>query len=238
MAQSDVMSSYWRGFRDGLPFFLMIAPFASLFGVLATESGLSVFETVAFSIAVIAGTAQFAALQLMNENAPLVVVIASALIVNLRMAMYSAALVPYLGPLPLWKRVIAAYFIVDVTYAASALDYEKHPKETVDQKFAYFLGVMTPVCPLWYLCAGLGAWLGASIPSENGLDFALPIAFIAMIAPTLKTQAHKGAALVSCLLALALVWMPFNLGLIFAALGGMITGAELERRQDKQEGLA
>lgn len=230
MAQSDVMSSYWRGFRDGVPFFLVIAPFATLFGVLATESGLSVFETVAFSVAVIAGSAQFAALQLMNENAPLVVVIASALIVNLRMAMYSAALVPYLGPLPLWKRVIAAYFIVDITYAASAVDYEKHPAETVEQKFGYFLGVMTPVCPLWYICAGLGAVLGASIPSENGLDFALPIAFIAMVSPALNTTAHKGAALAACVLALGFVWLPFNLGLIVAALGGMIIGAELDRR--------
>ncbi|WP_299926118.1 AzlC family ABC transporter permease [uncultured Pelagimonas sp.] len=230
MAQSDVMSSYWRGFRDGLPFVVVITPFATLFGVLATESGLSVFETVAFSVAVIAGSAQFAALQLMNENAPLVVVIASALIVNLRMAMYSAALVPYLGPLPLWKRAIAAYFIVDVTYAASAIDYEKHPNETTEQKLAYFLGVMTPVCPLWYIFAAIGALLGASIPSENGLDFALPIAFIAMVAPTLKTKAHQGAAATSCMLALALVWVPFNLGLIFAALGGMIVGAEIERR--------
>lgn len=230
MARSDVMSSYWRGFRDGMPFFLVIAPFATLFGVLATESGLSVFETVAFSVAVIAGSAQFAALQLMNENAPLLVVIASALIVNLRMAMYSAALVPYLGPLPLWKRVIAAYFIVDVTYAASAIDYEKHPDETVAQKFGYFMGVMTPVCPLWYLFAAIGALLGASIPSENGLDFALPIAFIAMVAPALTTKAHRGAALASCLLALGLVWVPFNLGLIFASIGGMVVGAEMERR--------
>ncbi|PYG26872.1 AzlC family ABC transporter permease [Pelagimonas varians] len=230
MARSDVMSSYWRGFRDGMPFFLVIAPFATLFGVLATESGLSVFETVAFSVAVIAGSAQFAALQLMNENAPLLVVIVSALIVNLRMAMYSAALVPYLGPLPLWKRVIAAYFIVDVTYAASAIDYEKHPDENVSQKFAYFMGVMTPVCPLWYVFAALGAFLGASIPSENGLDFALPIAFIAMVAPALRTKAHQGAAMTSCLLALGLIWVPFNLGLIFASLGGMAVGAEMERR--------
>ncbi len=230
MAQSDVMSSYRRGFRDGLPFFLVIVPFATLFGVLAMESGLSVFETMAFSVAVIAGSAQFAALQLMTENAPLVVVIVSALIVNLRMAMYSVALVPYLGSLPLWKRVIAAYFIVDITYAASAIDYEKHPKESTEQKFAYFMGVMTPVCPLWYAFTGFGALVGAAIPSENGLDFALPIAFIAMVAPALKTKAHQGAAATSCMLALALVWMPFNLGLIFAALGGMSVGAEMERR--------
>ena len=139
-------------------------------------------------------------------------------------------LVPDLGPLPLWKRVIAAYFIIDITYAASALDYAKHPSESPAQKFGYFMGVMTPVCPLWYLCTIFGAVVGASIPSQSGLDFALPIAFIAMVIPALNTKAHKGAALAACALAFGLVWLPFNLGLIAAALGGMAVGAEIERR--------
>ncbi|MBO9463983.1 Inner membrane protein YgaZ [Pelagimonas phthalicica] len=230
MAQSEVMSSYWRGFRDGLPFIAVVAPFATLFGVLSMESGLSVFETVAFSVVVIAGSAQFAALQLLNDNAPLLVVILSALTVNLRMSMYSASLTPYLGPLPLWKRITAAYFLVDITYAASVQDYDKRPQESVAQKFAYFMGVATPVCPLWYLFTLIGALVGEAIPSGGGLDFALPIAFIAMVAPTLRTTAHMGAAISAALLALCLYWMPFNLGLITAALAGMAVGAELERR--------
>ncbi len=230
MAAGTAMSSYWRGLRDALPFLAVVGPFAMLFGVLATEAGLALHETMGFSIVVIAGAAQFTALQLINENAPTLVVIASALAVNLRMAMYSASITPHLGPLPLWKRGIAAYFLVDQTYAQSILDYEKNPDQTTAQKFAYFMGVMTPICPPWYLFTYVGAVLGESIPANLGLDFALPIAFLAMIGPMLRTPAHRIAALVAVVLALAFAWLPFNMGLLVAGLGGMIAGAQAEVR--------
>lgn len=230
MAAGTAMSSYWRGVRDGLPFLAVVGPFAMLFGVLATEAGLAVHETMGFSIVVIAGAAQFTALQLINENAPTLVVIASALAVNLRMAMYSASITPHLGPLPLWKRGIAAYFLVDQTYAQSILDYEKNPDQTTTEKFAYFLGVMTPICPPWYLFTFLGAVLGESIPPSLGLDFALPIAFLAMVGPMLRTPAHRIAALAAVVLALAFAWLPYNMGLLVAGLGGMMAGAQAEVR--------
>lgn len=228
MASVGVMSSYWRGVRDALPFLLVVGPFGMLFGVLGTEAGLAIHETMAFSIVVIAGAAQFTALQLMTENAPTVVVIASALAVNLRVAMYSASLTPHLGSLPLWKRAVAAYFLVDQTYASSAIDYERNPDQTPAEKFGYFMGTVTPICFPWYFVTLAGAMLGARIPPSLGLDFALPIAFLAMIGPMLRTPAHRIAALVAIVLALAFAWVPYNLGLMIAALGGMMAGARAE----------
>ncbi|HKK97540.1 MAG TPA: AzlC family ABC transporter permease [Marivita sp.] len=230
MAGDSVMSSYWRGVRAGVPFLFVVGPFGLLFGVLGTEAGLAIHETLAFSVVVIAGAAQFTALQLLTENAPTLVVIASALAVNMRMAMYSASITPHLGKLPLWKRGIVAYFLVDQTYAASLLEYEERPKQSLQHKFAFFLGVMTPICPPWYVVTLLGAWLGTSIPPSLGLDFALPIAFLAMIGPLLRTPAHRIAALVSVILALGFAWVPYNLGLLIAGLGGMIAGAQAELR--------
>ena len=230
MTDASATSSFWRGLRDGLPFLIIVVPFAMLFGVLATESGLSVFETMSFSVVVIAGAAQFTALQLLNDNAPAVVALLSALAVNMRMAMYSASITPHLGALPFWKRAIVAYFLVDQTYASSVLDYERHPDQTPAQKFAYFLGVMIPICPPWYAATLAGAWAGEVISTDSGLDFALPIAFIAIIAPALRTPAHRIAATAAAVLALAFVWLPFNLGLIVGGIGGMIAGAEAERR--------
>lgn len=226
----DVKESYLRGLGHGIPFLPVVVPFALLFGVLGTEAGLSLFETLSFSVVVIAGAAQFTALQLLQDNAPAAVALASALTVNLRMAMYSASLTPHLGPLPLWKRVITAYFLVDQTYAASAIEFEKRPDLSASAKWAYFMGVATPICPPWYVATLVGAWAGEAIPPELGLDFALPIAFIAMIGPALRTPAHRIAALVATTAALLLTWMPFNLGLIVAALAGMAAGAEAERR--------
>ena len=107
MPAPSLSSFYWQGLRAGAPFFLVIGPFGLLFGVLAAEAGLNLFETLSFSVVVIAGAAQFTALQLLQDQAPTLVVLASALAVNLRMAMYSASITPHLGGLPLWKRAIA-----------------------------------------------------------------------------------------------------------------------------------
>ncbi|MFW2587916.1 AzlC family ABC transporter permease [Sagittula sp. SSi028] len=235
MPQHNAMSSFRRGLRDGLPFLFVIIPFAMLFGVLATEAGLSVFETLSFSVVVIAGAAQFTALQLLQENTPTVVILLSALAVNLRMAMYSASITPHLGGLPLWKRVMTAYFLVDQTYAAAMLDYEKHPQQTPAQKFAFFIGVMLPICPFWYLFTWLGAWVGGTVPDTLGLDFALPLTFIAMLGPSLRTGAHRVAAIVGATAALVFAFLPFNLGLITAAVMGMVAGAEFERRTTPPE---
>lgn len=228
MASSSIKSAYWKGFRDGAPFIVIIIPFSTLFGVLATEAGLSIFETLTFSVVVIAGAAQFTALQLMNENAPTIVVLASALAVNLRMAMYSASLTPFLGAAPMWQRAILAYFTVDQSYALSVTEYENKPMMTISERVAYFMGTVSPICPNWYLFTLIGALVGKSIPTELALDFAVPIAFLAMVGPMLRTGAHVAAALASVLLALAFAWMPYNLGLMVAGLGGMMAGAQVE----------
>ncbi|MFZ5965257.1 AzlC family ABC transporter permease [Thalassococcus sp. BH17M4-6] len=228
MAGTSAMSSYWRGVRDALPFVIMVVPFAMLFGVVGTESGLTVTQTVSFSVVVIAGASQFTALQLLNENAPVAVALASAIAVNMRMAMYSASLIPHLGPAPLWHRIFIAYFLVDQTYAASMLEFERSPRMTLAEKTAYFFGIVTPICPPWYVATWAGAVLGSAIPTELGLDFAVPIAFLAMIAPLLRTPAHRIAALTSVVLALGFVWLPYNLGLIVGALGGMLAGGRAE----------
>lgn len=235
MAGTSAMSSYWRGVRDALPFVIMVFPFGMLFGVVATESGLTLTQAVSFSVVVIAGASQFTALQLLNENAPVAVVLASALAVNMRMAMYSASLTPHLGPAPLWQRIFIAYFLVDQTYAGSILKFERSPDMTLREKIAYFFGFVTPICPPWYFATFLGAVLGSAIPAELGLDFAVPIAFLAMIAPMLRTDAHKIAALTAAVLALCFVWLPFNLGLLVGGIGGMIAGAQAELRADRKD---
>lgn len=237
--QSDfVRSAYWQGFRDGAPFTLVVVPFAMLFGMAATEAGLNIAEVMGFSVLIIAGAAQFAALQMMIENAHVLVVLATALAVNLRMAMYSASLVPHLGTAPRWQRALMAYFLVDQTYALSILRFDRDPALPVRARVAYFFGTVSPVCLPWYLATWLGAVLGARIPPESGLDFALPITFIAMVAPMLRTAAHVAAALTSVMLALALAFLPFNLGLILAALGAMAAGAHVEKWQTRRRAAA
>ena len=221
---------FWQGFRDGTPFILVIVPFGAVFGVVATEAGLNVAQVMGFSVLVIAGAAQFVAVQMMQENAPVLIVLAASLAVNLRMAMYSASLAPHLGKISWWKRGVVSYFMVDQAYAASILKYDQTPDMTHTQKLSYYMGVVTPICPLWYLATWAGAALGTAIPSDLPIDFAVPITFLALIVPMLRSFAHVMAAMVSIIGVLVFSFLPFNLGLLVAALLAMMTGAEVERR--------
>ena len=228
MHRQTTNSTYWQGVRDGAPFILVIVPFSMLFGVVATEAGLNVFETLSFSVLVIAGAAQFTALQLLSDGTPTANALISALAVNLRMAMYSASLTPYIGGASLGKRALAAYFTVDQSYTCAIVAFEKNPGWSISQRLAYFFGVVTPICPLWYIFTLVGALVGTSIPEGLALDFALPITFLAMIAPMLRTPAHVVAMLVSIIVAILAVGIPYNLGLLVAGLAGMIAGAQAE----------
>ncbi|MEL7026777.1 MAG: AzlC family ABC transporter permease [Pseudomonadota bacterium] len=234
MTSTTIKSAYFRGVRDSMPYVLVIGPFALLFGVVATEAGLSIAETMGFTVLVIAGAAQFTAVQLLTENAPVWAILAASLGVNLRMAMYSASLTPHLGAAPLWQRALIAYLNVDQAFAMASLKYEQEPEMTVPEKVAYFFGTMSFIAPIWYVGTWVGAVAGSAIPPEYALDFALPITFLALVAPAVRTLAHLAAAIVAIIVALAAAGLPSGTGILLAGLAGMITGAEIERRMARQ----
>ena len=234
MASSRPKSAFRAGIRDGLPFVLVVIPFSMVFGVVAVEAGLTLAETMGFSVLVIAGASQMAALHLMTESAPFLVIVATALAVNLRMAMYSASLAPHLGAAPFWKRAVVAYLNVDQTYAQSMVRYESTPEMTLSEKLGYFVGLAAPIFPLWYAGTVVGAVVGGRFPDWLALDFAVPITFLALIAPMLKTLAHIAAALTSVVLALSLSWLPYNSGLLLAGLLAMVVGALVETAMERR----
>lgn len=235
MRRSKSESAFLQGLADGTPFLLVLVPFAMLFGVVGTEAGLNITEVMGFAVLVIAGAAQFAALSQMQADAPTILVLATALAVNVRMAMYSASLTPWLGKAKLWQRALASYLLVDQSYVLSVAKFETEPDLTLSERLRYFAGIMVTVAPVWYGASLIGALVGKTIPESLALDFALPITFLAMIGPMLRTLPHVVAAATSVLLALALGALPYGSGLLIAAAAAMGAGAlveiALERRK-------
>ncbi len=230
MASTTRKSAFIQGLIAGLPFLPIGIPFALLFGVVATEAGLDVAQTVGFSLLVIAGAAQFTAIQLMTEAVPIWTVLAAALAVNLRMAMYSASLQAHLGAAPLWQRICVAYLNVDASYALGVQRFEEVPETPVSDKFAFFVGTMTLMAPLWTLGTWAGAVTGDAMPNWITIDFAMPLLFLSIVGPMLKTLAHLFAAVTSIVVALFFGFLPSGTGLLIAAFAAMAVGAEIERR--------
>ena len=226
-------SAFRAGFLAGLPFLVVGGPFALLFGVIASEAGLSITQTMGFSVLVIAGASQVTAIQLMTENAPVWIVITAALAVNLRMAMYSASLQPHLRQASLAQRALIAYINVDGSYALSIQKYEDEPHWSATDKVQFFIGTMVLMLPFWIVGTWLGAVAGDALPESLELDFAMPILFLAMVGPMLRTLAHLAAAATSIFGALAFSFLPSGIGLLLAAFIAMAVGAEIERRRGR-----
>jgi len=229
MASTTKNYGFRAGVLAGLPFLLIGGPFAILFGVVATEAGLSLAETLWFSGLVIAGASQFTALQLMTENAPVWIVLAAALGVNLRMAMYSASLQPHLGAAPLWQRALVGYLNVDASYALGMQHYEEKPDWPIREKVGFFCGTMLFMFPLWLIGTWIGAVTGEALPQSFELDVAMPIMFLALVGPMLKTVAHLAAAVTSIIGAMVFSFLPSGIDILLAAFVAMAVGAEIER---------
>lgn len=235
MSDMTPKSAAIMGAKNGSPFILVLLPFAVLFGVLANQAGLSIQAALGFSFLVIAGSAQFAALQLLTEDAAIPLILLASLSVNLRMAMYSASLVPHLGKAPIWQRALVAYLNFDQAFAVSSAKYQDEPDWSISAKVAYFLGVAAPLATVWYIMTLVGVLVGTSIPQEWGLDFILPITFIGLFAPMLRTLAHLAAAVTSVLVALFFADLPSGMGVLIGAFCAMIVGVLVETLMEKRE---
>ncbi|NIY73561.1 branched-chain amino acid ABC transporter permease [Marivivens donghaensis] len=231
---SPIRAAYFEGFRSGIPFFLVIIPFGMLFGVVALDAGMALGQAMAMTMLVIAGASQFAALHMMADNAGVALVVSAALAVNLRMAMYSAALVPHLGAAPLWQRALVSYGNFDQTYAVSIAKYEERPDWTPREKSAFFLGVATPIIPAWGAASLVGALIGSGIPADWGLDFMLPITFISLIGPMLRTLPQVLTALASVIFGLIFSGLPSGTGLLLAGIIAMFVGALSEMAMERR----
>ena len=131
----------------------------------------------------------------------------------------------------MWQRLLIGYFNFDQSFAVATVQFERAPDMTLREKTAYFFGVSIPTGSTWCGFTLIGALIGSSIPDSYAIDFAVPIAFLAIVAPGLRSLAHIAAAFTSAVLALALAWLPSGLGLLVAAVVAMMVGAEIERRR-------
>ncbi len=220
---------FMAGVAGVAPLLLGGFPFGLIYGVLAVSAGLPATLAQAMSPLVFAGSAQFITTQLLRDGAPLLVILATAAVVNLRHVLYSASLAPYLQHLGWRWQTLLAYLLTDETYAVTITRYldKRHPTKAYAHWF--LLGVGMSLWVTWQTSTAIGVFLGAQIPAAWSLDFAMPLTFIALIVPALKDRAAGATCLVAGAVALLALAMPLKLGLITAILAGITVGYALER---------
>jgi 4-azaleucine resistance transporter AzlC len=197
-----------------------------IYGVLALSAGLPATLAFAMSSIVFAGSAQFVGAQLIGAGAPGIVILVTTFIVNLRHVLYSASVAPYLKDLGARWKCLLAYFLTDEVYAVAITRVARSgasPSGSPSLRW-YFLGAGLAQWSAWQASTLVGIALGAQIPPGWALDFAIALTFIALVIPTLTDRPTVAAALSAGIVAVLTAAWPYKLGLVVAAVVGILVG--------------
>lgn len=229
------LTEFLNGVRDELPILLGVVPFGLIFGALAVHNQLAALEAQAASLIIFAGSAQFLAVQLIGAGASTVVILMVVFVVNIRHALYSASVAPYIAHLrPAWKFVLA-YFLTDEAYAVAISNYTRQGVSAL--RHWYFLGAGVTLWASWQISTLVGIRVGAGIGDHWPVGFALPLTFIALVVPGLKSRPAVLAAVTAALIGLLTVHFPYKTGLLLAAFAGIAAGVLAEGRWTPKSGL-
>lgn len=232
MSESSLKSVFWAGVVNISPILIGVIPFALIAGVAAVDAGLDSFAAYALSPLVFAGASQLAAADLIGRDASLAVIVLTVLVINSRMVMYSASMAPHFVKASIGRKAAIAYLLTDQAFAVSILRLEERNEE-LGVRVAYYLGAGLGLWTTWQAASLAGVLIGAGVPSEWSLDFAVPLVFMALTFLAIKDRTTLVAAVVGATVAVAAFDLSYNLGLPLAALTGIGAGLAFEMRWAK-----
>jgi predicted branched-subunit amino acid permease len=208
---------------------LGVAPFGVITGVAMVASGITPLAAMLMSLIVFAGASMVASAQLLAAGSPAALVILATLFINLRFMMYSASLRQHFAQAPLRLRLLVAYLTADNVYGLMLSRFGDRPQDPA--RLGFFLGAGSVVWAAWQLAVATGILIGAGVPAAWRLEFAAPLAFVALSVPLLRDRAMLGAALTAAITVIAAQALPLKLSVAAAALTGITAGLLLERRK-------
>jgi predicted branched-subunit amino acid permease len=226
LSQTLHHAQFRAGAREMSGVSLGIAAWGLVTGVAMVKGGLSVPLSLLMTLVVYAGSAQLAALPLMIVGAPVWVIWATALCINLRFVIFSAQWRPYFMQYGLRDRLLLGYFSGDLTYV---LFMKRFPEARDDEgQIEYFMGASTANWLSWQVPALAGILLADVIPTHWGLGFAGVLALLGLTYSMVSDRATALAAVVAAAAAVAAFSLPFRLHIVVAIAAAVCIGLMID----------
>lgn len=200
-------SGEWRqGMAEVVPVVLAVLPFGVVFGALARDAGLTLWEAMGLSASVYAGASQLVILQLVAAGTPLWSVLLAVVAVNFRHVLYSASIGRHLQRFDTKEKALAFYLLVDPVFAAA-----ETRSRTRSLSRGYYFGFALTLYVSWLVSTAAGFVFGALIGDQRalGLDLLLPIYFLAL---TIQFRKRGGFLPVFCASAAGSILVYLTLG--------------------------
>lgn len=216
-----------EGIRDFMPMSVGLLPWAVVTGIAMVSSGLSPMQAIGMNLIVYAGTAQLGTLPLLAAGAPLWLIVLTALVLNLRFVIFSAAMAPAFHDYGPARRLASSYLLVDGVFAMCAERLVK--SDDPHWRWGYYLAPSLWVWVLWQLFTLLGVLGAGAVPQGWSLEYMATIALLVMMVPMSRTRPMLVAALVGGVATVLLRGLPLRLGLIAGIVIGIAAGFVAER---------
>ena len=210
------VADFKAGLADGWPMFLAYVPIAMLWGTLAAAKGFSPLEALLMSAIVYAGASQFVAIEMWVDPLPILVMIFTIFVVNVRHMLYAASISRHINGIEKWWHPFLMYVLTDEAWALLERRALTRPLT-----LGYYVGVAVPLWPTWFISSAIGAYIGRKLPDPAliGLDFAFAAMFIAILAGFWKGP-RTGAVIVTSALVAVLAKSCLS-GAWYIVLGGL-----------------
>lgn len=223
-------SEFIGGAKATIPLEIGGLPFGIIFGALAINAGLSPAATMAMSLIVFAGSAQFIGVGLVAAGASIPVIVLTTFVVNLRHALYSATIAPHVKHLSQRWLLPLGFMLTDEAFVTAITHYTE-PGDPALREW-YFLGSELSMFLSWQVFTLIGIIAGTQLKDAAnwGLDFAMSVTFIGMLVPLVKSRPVLVAVAVAAVVAVIAQPIPNQVGLIVAALAGVAAGVIAEAR--------
>jgi predicted branched-subunit amino acid permease len=209
------------GARTMVPWLAGIVPFGLVIGVSAAQADIPTLAGWLTGPLIYAGSSQVATIGMIGAGAAPVVVVASALIINIRLIFYSATMARYWRGTPLWWRMVAAYLIVDPSVAVGLDGYQRLGR---DRGHAHYLGGAVLLWVSWLAAIAAGAMVGAGLPAWLHLEFVIPLYLVGQAITKLARPAQRRAIFAAAVVALLALTAPLQLGIALAITAGVAAG--------------
>jgi len=217
------------GMLKTAPLVLAAFPFGIVFGALCQSQSLSFEVALGMSAIVFAGASQLIAVTLLAAGAALPVIVLTVFFVNLRQMLYSANLMTRVVGWPQPVRAILAFWLTDETFAVVS-DWRSSGTDSYGLRW-FYLGSALFMYSFWQLSTVLGYQLGEALPSLSswGLDIAMIVAFVGIVAPALRARADWACGLTALFASLLTFEWPNQTGLLFSSLLAIAVGLVVDR---------
>jgi len=167
-----------RGIAAAVPFGIGVAVYGVVYGLLARQVGLSFLENLLMNVVVFGGASQTAALEFWTYPLPILSIVATTLLINLRFVLLGAAARPWLESLPRRAVYPMLHVMADEGWAVAMNERRRGERDA-----GFFLGANLFIGVCWILAILSGHAIGGGVgdPTAVGLDFAFTTIFAAIL---------------------------------------------------------